>query len=245
VYINYWAFYRIVSLYQKNCHVLVFSVLNVFHCWSLLLYDLVAPERAVCLFFVWWFIRLIPRCIQVRAGFQQPLSFPFVGLQFVLQVEQFGVEVKVLPSLNSLNFLSETRRICWQVCLASSYRRWFRWCKCSSPRTEARRLPPVNTVVCPHGFLKHGPVWLDPGGAIGPVAGHVLREGLQCGRSLALEAVNHRPDFVLWHSEEGQRQHHSYEVEGSSIVPGSNCRIPCYIESWLEEGWLLGTQCVV
>ena len=39
-------------------------------------------------------------------------------------------------------------------------------------------------VVCPHGFLEYSPVGRAPGGAIDPVVGHVLVEGLQGDRSV-------------------------------------------------------------
>ena len=86
----------ILYFYQKNCHVFIFCLYSM--------YCIVDH----CFYFIWWllkepfvflfvrFIRLVPRCIQVRAGFQQPLGWPFVGLVFVPQVEQFGLEVAVL-----------------------------------------------------------------------------------------------------------------------------------------------------
>jgi len=52
-------------------------------------------------------------------------------------------------------------------------------------------VPPLDIIICPHSFFKHSLVWQAPGGATDPVAGHVLNEGLQCDRSLVLEAVKH------------------------------------------------------
>ena len=59
-------------------------------------------------------------------------------------------------------------------------------------------MPPLDVVVCPHGFLEHSPIARATDGAIDPVAGHVLVEELQRDWSVTLEAVKHRPDFFLW-----------------------------------------------
>jgi len=59
-------------------------------------------------------------------------------------------------------------------------------------------VPPLDVVDCPNGFLEHSPIARAPDGAIDPVAGHVLIEGLQRDWNVTLEAVKHRPDFSLW-----------------------------------------------
>ena len=116
------------------------------------------------------------------------------------------------------SFRLERGWICRTVSLASLFRSWMRRYKgsCLKARWLRPWCHPFCVVICPHGFFKHSLVWWGPGGAIDPVAGHVLSEGLQCDRSLTLEAVKHWPDFVLW--QEGQRWHLSYEVEGTLIM---------------------------
>lgn len=108
--------------------------------------------------------------------------------------------------------------MCRTVSLASHFRSWMRMYKGSCLKAWWLRpwCHPFYVVICPHGFFKHSLVWWGPGGAIDPVAGHVLSEELQCDRSLTLEAVKHWPDFILW--QEGQRRHLSYEVD-TSIYP--------------------------
>ena len=143
-----------------------------------------------------WFIRLFPRCVFVGAGFKQPLGWPYVGLVFIPQVcRSCYSHLWIL-----LSFLSETRRICRAVSLASLCSNWIRRYKGSCPRPEALWLRPrchPLVLIHPHCFLKHGPIWRAPGVAVDPVAGHAVSEGLQGVRSLALKTVKHWTDFVL------------------------------------------------
>ena len=94
----------ILYFYQKNCHVFIFCLYSMYCIVDHYFYFIWWLLKELFVFLFVWFIRLVPRCIQVRAGFQQPLGWLFVGLVFVPQVEQFGLEVAVLATLDSFEF---------------------------------------------------------------------------------------------------------------------------------------------
>ena len=166
------------------------------HCFYFIWWLLKEPF----VFCLWWFFSLVPRCIQVRARFQQPLGGLFIGLIFVHKLNSLVCSSRYLHRWFLLSFRLERRRICRTVSLAALFRSWMRRYNgsCLKARWLRPWCHPFYVVICPHGFFKYSLVWWGPGGAIDPVAGHLLSEGLQCDRSLTLEAVKHWPDFVLW-----------------------------------------------
>ena len=126
----------ILYFYQKNCHVFIFfSGFYVLHCWSLLLFYLVAPKGAVC-----FFVCLVyPPSPSVQA-FSNRLADRSLASYWSHKSNSLVWRSRYLRRWILLSFLSDTRRICRAVSLASLYRSWSRRYKGSCPRPQARRL---------------------------------------------------------------------------------------------------------
>ena len=107
-----------------------------------------------CFYFIWWllkepfvylfawFICLFPRSVQVGAGFQQLLGWPYIGLVFIPQVKQFCLEVTILVSLDTFEFPVWNKAIWRAVSLAFLCSNWIRRYKGSYPCLEAWWLRP-------------------------------------------------------------------------------------------------------